>query len=192
MSDGGQLTGQMWKPGTGWLVAVLAIVLLLAGGITGGSRDAERTEYRLDFVSGSLFVSDAGESHGGFEFTADYGVSIVSPRSVTVLSGDEVTMELVLDTGLADPLSAHEFKIRITYDPLADEMCLSLAKTTIRLVHVHEDTVWNHEFDGYYIASWGGYAPTEELRGHIGPSVFGLPGHYYVELRLDVVTIPVR
>jgi len=43
--------------------------------------------------------------------------------------------------------------------------------------------------DGYYIASWGGDAPNEEIRGAISPEVFGLPDHYYVELRLDATVL---
>lgn len=181
----------MWKPGEGWLVAVLAIVLLLAAGISVGSEDAARTVYRLDFVTGSMFISDAGESHGGFEFAAGYSVSLVPSHGATIFSGDEVSMELALDTGIGDPLSTREFNVRITYDPVLDEIQLTMAKTTFQLVHVVEDTIWNHEFDGSYIASWGGYAPDEEIRGHIGSSSFGLPHHYYIELRLDVVVVPI-
>ena len=181
----------MWKPGEGWLIAVLAMVLLLAAGISVSPEDAGRTDYRLGFIAGSMFISDAGESHGGFELTTSYSVSIVPSHSVFIFSGDEVSMELALDTDLGDPLSAHEFNLRITYEPMSDEIRLTLAKTTFRLVHVLDDTVWNHEFDDYYIASWGGYAPAEEIRGEIGPLPFDLPDYYYIELRLDVVIVPV-
>ncbi len=181
----------MWKPGEGWLVAALAAVLAVTAGISFSSEDAGRTVYRLDFNSGSMFISDAGESHGGFEFTADYKVTLAPSHGVVMYSGDEVTMELVLRIGLGDPLSAHEVDVRITYDPASDRICMTMVKTTFQLVHVFEDTVWDHEFDGHYIASWGGYAPEEEIRGLIGPTAFGLPDHYYIELRLDIVVVPV-
>jgi hypothetical protein len=180
----------MWKPGIGWLIAVLVVVLLVAAGISFSSEDVGRASYRLSFVTGSMFISDAGESHGGFEFTAEYRVVITPTHGVVIYSGYEVNMNLTLETGLGDPISAHDFEGRITYAPVRDEIGMALAKTTVLLVHDLKDTVWDHAFDGYYIASWGGSAPPEELRGEISPSIFGLPSHYYVELRLDIHVVP--
>ncbi len=189
MSDDGQSITQMWKPGEGWLVAVLVMVLLIAAGISVSSNGSEPMDYRLDYVDGSMFISDAGATHGGFEFTASYKVRLSPVLGTPVYTGDEVYVRLELEVGLGDPLSVHELLMRVIYAPESDEIHLTIAKTRFQLVHVLEDTVWDHEFDGYYIASWGGSAPPEEIRGNIGPRAFGLPDHYYVELRLDMTVL---
>ena len=47
------------------------------------------------------------------------------------------------------------------------------------------DEIWNHQFDNNYIASWGGFAPENEIKGVISPIIFpGLPDFWYVELRI--------
>jgi hypothetical protein len=190
MSDDGQSITQMWKPGEGWLVAVLVIALLMAAGISVSPSGSEQTTYRLDFVAGSMFISDAGSSHGGFEFAASYIVTLSPAMGAAIYSGDKVNMRLELEAGLGDPLSEHDFMFGITYNPESDEIALTFAKTRFQLVHVLEDMIWSREFDGYYIASWGGFAPPEEIRGMIGPAAFNLPNHCYVELRMDLETVP--
>ena len=189
MFDDRHSIAQMWKPGEGWLVAVLAMVLLVAAGISVSSNKSEPIDFRLDYSDGSMFISDAGASHGGFEFTASYKVRLSPVLGTPIYSGDEVHVRFELEAGLGDPLSVHELLMRVIYVPESDEIHLTIAKTRFQLVHVLEDTVWDHEFDGYYIASWGGFAPPEEILGDIGPKAFGLPDHYYVELRLDMTVL---
>ncbi len=143
-------------------------VAMLAGCRGGGSADS---------LTGSLFVSDAGRSHGGFEYNASWNAELT-------LSGSTGTLKLTLDVGLGDALTKHEFAVT---DFARDNGSLSLKLDgqALRLVKVAQDTVWDGEFNGYYIASWGSDAPAAELRGTISPDMFpGLAPHYYVELRL--------
>jgi len=142
--------------------------------------------WSVDFVDGSMFISDAGASHGGFEFTATYWANISGFSRESIISGDEIVLSLQLRVGLGDPLEKHEYLLRLRYDHLKDTVWIGNSSTNISLVRVDSDTIWSHEFDGYYIASWGGYAPSDEIRGNISPTVFGLPDHYYVELRLKL------
>jgi len=141
---------------------------------------------------GSMLISDAGTAIGGFEYVGSYNVSIVSDDSPYVKSGEKVKLRFALEIGLGDPIAdagKSELSVTIGYGP-DDNVSFKGGAFTIVLHHFENDTVWDHEWDGYYIASWGGYAPEEELRGVISPEMFGLPEHYYVELRMDFEILP--
>ncbi len=128
-------------------------------------------------MTGSLFVSDAGQSHGGFEYTASYNVSVQAKSGQGVMTAG-------LNVGLGDTLTKHEFAVT---DLLVNEDRVSMRVDgqLVELLWTPVDSVWSHEFDRYYIASWGSSAPSEEIRGSVSPSVFpGVPASYYVELRL--------
>jgi len=130
-------------------------------------------------LHGSLFVSDAGRSHGGFEYNAEWEVMVKVDHGLG-------TMNLELTTGLGDALEKHEYHVEdISVE--SDRLTMKVEGQPIVLVWVDSDEIWDHMYDKYYIASWGGDAPPEELRGTISPTIFpGLADHYYVELRLRV------
>jgi len=158
---------------------ILAVVF--AAVLTARGSFEPATGWNVSFMDGSMFISDSGQSHGGFEFTASYNVS-VSPDHLS--TKEQVHLSLALDVGLGDPLERHDLYLELSWQPETDSMQLRNSDVNISLVHVDNDTVWNKQYDGYYIASWGGDAPEEEMRGQISPLIFGLPEHYYIELRL--------
>ncbi len=128
-------------------------------------------------LEGSLFVSDAGQSHGGFEYTASYNASVH-------VSNGHGLMNLTLFIGLGDTLTKHEFGIT-DFQMTSGGVSMKIDGQEVQMPWTANDTVWNHSFDDHYIASWGSDAPASELRGTISPLIFpGLPGTYYVELRL--------
>jgi len=128
-------------------------------------------------LHGSLFVSDAGESHGGFEYNAEWNATLTAQDTAG-------TLKLALRIGLGDALEKHEYHITdVTIEPT--KVSMKIEGRPLVLIWVEKDTVWDHAYDKHYIASWGGYAPPEEIRGTISPKTFpGLVDHFYVELRL--------
>lgn len=124
-----------------------------------------------------MFVSDAGRSHGGFEYTAGWNATLT-------VRGSTGTLKLVFDVGLGDALQKHEYGVS-DFGKDQDSITMKLDGNTVTLIWVEEDGVWDHAYDKHYIASWGGDAPSEEIRGIISPTTFpGLASHYYIELRL--------
>ncbi len=124
-----------------------------------------------------MFISDAGRSHGGFEYTASYDASMT-------VRGNTGKLELKLKIGLGDALEKHTYDVTDFTMNIQRISCLVDGRRVV-LVWVENDTVWDHEYDRHYIASWGGDAPPEEIKGQISPQIFpGLAEHYYVELRL--------
>ncbi len=152
------------------IIGLLAIVLL--GSVLPACRSAEQTTY-----AGSLFASDAGQSHGGFEYTATWTATLK-------VSGGSGTLAIALETGLGDAITKHEYAVT-DFSSSADSLSMKLGGQTLVLPFQSKDNVWGGQFDGYYIASWGGDAPPGEVRGTISPTYFpGLGPLYYVELRL--------
>ena len=153
-------------------LAVTAIAVLVVGVLI-------LQNYRASTVvlRGSLFVSDAGRSHGGFEYNAEWNATLTVDDTSGIL-------KLALNIGLGDALTKHEYSIaEFKMEP--NRISMRIDGQPLTLVWVENDTIWSHTYDGYYIASWGGDAPPEEMRGTISPKIFpGLVDHYYVELRL--------
>jgi len=180
------------RAGLGLLIAVIALVVLST--VLVGIGTEEETDsgevVGIAFGVGSLYVNDAGRSHGGFEYAGDYKVEVVQACNGTVLVGHIAGLVFTLEVGLGDALEVHELQLKLSYDEVRDQIVLSDGDTTIRLIKVDTDTIWDHEWDGYYISSWGGDAPDEEIRGAISPNIFGLGDHYYIELRLDATVLP--
>lgn len=185
------------RAGIGLLTLAVAVVVIASVAFATVAPAAKDT-YLIR--NASMFISDAGSSHGGFEFTASYNVSFTDiqipgqqgvPRnvfldSIVVSDGQGILMKFSLDIGLGDPLEVHELYLYFRYDSDSGSVTLGRDGTVFELVRVDQDLVWNHTYDGYYIASWGGFAPEEEIRGEISPGIFGLPEHYYIELRLQM------
>ncbi len=128
-------------------------------------------------MHGSLFVSDAGRSHGGFEYNAEWNATLT-------VEGTSGVLRLVLKVGLSDALQKHEYRLT-DFTRNATTISMRIDSQYLVLVWQDFDPVWNHTYDRYYVASWGSDAPPEEIRGTILPILFpGLVEHYYVELRL--------
>ena len=128
---------------------------------------------------GTFFVSDAGRSHGGFEFAADYKTKF------NVTNGEGI-MKITLDTGIGDPLEKHVYSITNLKIFPQKIITMNIDNHPVKLVFVKNDTIWNGQFNNNYIASWGSDAPKEEIKGIISPSIFpGLVDFWYVELRIN-------
>ncbi|MGQ9587397.1 MAG: hypothetical protein ACUVT7_03320 [Thermoplasmata archaeon] len=163
---------------------VLAVAFATAIQPQGSTGPGESRRYLIDFGAGSMHINDAGRSHGGFEYAAEYDVTVYYGDDGPVPVGGTVNIVFSLSVGLGDVLRVHSLQLSVAYLERADTIVLYDGGSMIRLVKVEEDLIWDHRWDGYYIASWGGDAPENEIRGQISPAVFGLPDHYYVELRL--------
>ncbi|HSF49300.1 MAG TPA: hypothetical protein VLA74_00950 [Nitrososphaeraceae archaeon] len=132
-------------------------------------------------AEGTFFVSDAGESHGGFEFTAEYKTEFDVTNGIGTLTLTQIT-------GLGDPLEKHVYSITDLRIEKNEKITMNIDDNYVELIFVESDEIWNHQFDNHYIASWGGFAPENEIKGVISPTIFqGLPDFWYVELRIPAV-----
>ena len=138
----------------------------------------EKPIFDLLQTEGTFFVSDAGESHGGFEFTAEYLTEFDVKNGRGTLSITQIS-------GLGDPLEKHVYSITDLKINELDRITMNIDDDPVELVFVESDEIWNHQFDNNYIASWGGFAPENEIKGMISPTIFpGLPDFWYVEFRI--------
>jgi hypothetical protein len=132
-------------------------------------------------AEGTFFVSDAGESHGGFEFTAEYTAEFDVTNGIGTLTLTQII-------GLGDPLEKHVYSITDLKIDKNEKITTNIDNNPVKLIFVESDEIWNHQFDNHYIASWGGFAPENEIKGVISPTIFpGLPDFWYVELRIPAV-----
>lgn len=157
-----------------WLsvpVVVVTIMLVSSMFLLQGTRPSPVV------LRGSLFVSDAGRSHGGFEYNAEWNATLT-------VDGAIGSLKLVLHVGLSDALTRHEYRITdFVQEP--GKVSLKIEGRPVVVVWTERDEIWGRIYDRHYIASWGSDAPLEELRGTISPAIFsGLVGFWYVELRL--------
>jgi len=128
-------------------------------------------------MHGSLFVSDAGRSHGGFEYNAEWNATLT-------MKGRAGVLRLVLHIGIGDALEKHDYTVT-DFVKDSSKISMKIEGQLVVLIWQETETVWNHAYDRYYVASWGSDSPLEEIRGTISPLIFpGLVEHYYVELRL--------
>jgi hypothetical protein len=128
-------------------------------------------------MTGSMFVSDAGKSHGGFEYTASWNATLD-------VAGSTGTLNLILNVGLGDSLTKHQFAVT-DFAKNSTSVLMKIDGRPVTLAWIENDPVWNGTYKHYYVASWGGYAPENEIRGIISPEDFsGLTSFWYVELRL--------
>ncbi|MGQ9782337.1 MAG: hypothetical protein ACUVQ8_08940 [Nitrososphaeria archaeon] len=97
-------------------------------------------------LKGSLFVSDAGESHGGFEYNAEWNATLT-------LYGDEGVLKLALNIGLGDALQKHEYEVS-SVQIAPEEISMKVEKVPLEMIWVENDSVWGGQHDRHYIASW--------------------------------------
>jgi hypothetical protein len=132
-------------------------------------------------TEGTFFISDAGESHGGFEFTAEYKAEFDVTNGIGTLTITQII-------GLGDPLEKHIYSITDLKIEINNKITMNIDDNPVELIFVESDEIWNHQFDNHYIASWGGFAPENEIKGVISPLIFpGLPDFWYVELRIPAI-----
>lgn len=174
------------------LTVVVAIILVVAVILLHVYQTRCVHKTRRLVLKGSFFVSDAGRSHGGFEYNAEWNATLtIEDESATG------TLELVLNIGLGDALKKHEYDVTdFTMEPSShvspNTISMKIESQEVRLPWTDKDVVWNGAYDRHYIASWGGDASPDEIRGAISPTIFpGLASHYYVELRFgqQIITI---
>ncbi len=158
-------------------VALAALVVVAVVAVVAESFLSPQDAPPQQRMVGSLFVSDAGRSHGGFEYTAQWNATLT-------LSGSDGTLTMNLSTGLGDALTTHDFSVT-RFSRNATTVSMLLDGKSLVMEWVSADRVWNGTYDRYYISSWGSDAPPNELIGRISPAMFpGLVSSWYVELRL--------
>jgi hypothetical protein len=129
-------------------------------------------------TEGTFFVIDAGQAHGGFEFTAEYKAEFTVTNGIGTLTITQII-------GLGDPLEKHVYSITDLKIDKNNKITMNIDGNPVELVFVESDEFWNHQFDKHYIASCGGFSPENEIKGVISPLIFpGLPDFWYVELRI--------
>jgi hypothetical protein len=160
------------------LVFSIIVLVLVMGTLIDTHVIAPSTPAAKEYA-GSLFVSDAGQSHGGFEYPATWD-------AIMKVVGTTGVLNLTLNIGLGDALQQHIFNItNFGSNSSSDEMSFVINKVRVTMVNNTRDEIWNGTFNNYLVASWGGYAPPQEKMGTITPEVFpGLAPFWYVELRL--------
>ena len=137
------------------------------------SEEVESKEY-----SGTFYANDCGVSHGGHEWAGSYTASLL-------VEGTKGDLNIELEIGLGDYLVRHEFKIT-DFSETHETLNFKIDGRQVNLVFVEEDTVWNGEYDNFYIAN--NSDDESEKTGVIPIEVFyGFRSHYYVELRLKPV-----
>jgi len=123
---------------------------------------------------GTLFVSTGGNSNATAGATASYNATLTGRNGngsvlFTFLSGTDLLQEHLL--------------AMTNYTISINQVAMTLAGHSVILPWEDNDTVWAHQYDSNYIASWGPSAPAYEVRGLVSPSIFGLPAGDYVEFR---------
>jgi hypothetical protein len=87
-------------------------------------------------TEGTFFVSDAGESHDGFEFTAEY------KTKYDVTNGKD-TLTITQITGLGDPLEKHVYSITDLKINELERIKMNINDNPVELVFVESDEIWN-------------------------------------------------
>lgn len=123
---------------------------------------------------GTLFVNEGGYSNSTAGATASYNATLTA-------SGGNGTVLFTFVSG-TDLIPHHLFTFT-NYTISTNQISMTIGGRAAILPWEINDTVWAHEYDNNYIASWGPSAPAYELRGQLSPSTFGLPAHDYVEFR---------
>jgi len=123
---------------------------------------------------GTLFVNGGGYSNATATATASYNATLIAKSGngsilFTFLSG-------------TDLIQTHLISIT-NYTISTNQVSMTISGHSAILPWEDNDTVWAHQYDSNYIASWGPSAPAYELRGQVSPSIFGLPANDYVEFR---------
>jgi hypothetical protein len=123
---------------------------------------------------GTMFVNEGGYSNATASATASYNLTLIAQKGngsvlLTLISGKDLAQtHLVTFTN---------------YSITTTKISMVIGGHAVTVPWEDNDTIWNHQFDSNYIASWGPSAPPAEMRGQISGSFFGLPSSDYVEFR---------
>ena len=123
---------------------------------------------------GTLFVNEGGNSNAASTQTGSYNVTLTAQKGsgsllLTFLSGKDLVQGHLLAFS--------------NYTIDANHVSMVIGGHATTLPWQDNDTVWKHQYDNNYIASWGPSAPVNEIRGQLNASVFGLQAADYVEFR---------
>ncbi len=123
---------------------------------------------------GTLFVNEGGYSNATSTQTASYNATLTAQKGsgsllLTFLSGTDLVQNHLL--------------YFTNYTINTSQVSMAISGHTITIPWEDNDTVWNHQYDNNYIASWGPSAPAYEVRVAITGSVFGLAATDYIEFR---------
>jgi len=123
---------------------------------------------------GTLFVNEGGYSNATSTQTGTYNVTLTAQKGsgsilLSFLSGSDLVQNHLLAF--------------TNYTIDTNKVSMAISGHTLTLPWEDNDTVWNHQYDNNYIASWGPSAPAYEVRGQVTGAVFGLTSAAYVEFR---------
>jgi len=129
-------------------------------------------------LSGSAYVSDSGNSRDNFTFFSVYQLELV-------LRGDEGVLALNFVNGTRDVISEKAFRVS-SFQVGERYMEFRIRREHVRLDFVENDSIWNHRYDGQYIASIS--TDKDERKGRIYPWIFpGVKPGWYLEVRIKPV-----
>lgn len=123
---------------------------------------------------GTLFVNEGGYANATSSATGSYNVTLTAQKGsgsllLTLLSGKDLVQDhLIYFTN---------------YSISTNQVSMVISGHATTLPWEDNDTIWNHQYDNNYIASWGPSAPGAEMRGQVTATVFGLLAGDYVEFR---------
>lgn len=125
---------------------------------------------------GTLFVNEGGYSNATSTQTGSYNVTLTAQKGsgsilLTFLSGTDLVQ------------SQNHLLSFSNYTIDTNKVSMVIGGHAFTLPWEDNDTVWSHQYNNNYIASWGPSAPAYEVRGQITGSVFGLSSGAYVEFR---------
>jgi len=175
--NGNVLKNHLFAVTTGTILIVLMILALLVFQLI------LLTNPQSDLVvfEGSMYASDAGISHGGFEWTASYNTH----WSISRKSSNGV-LNITLDEGLGSlfPNGVNSIEISLV-DFFFNGSAISfwIQNNQVILNFVEYDTIWDGTYNSQYIAIQS--LNSSEICGSINPLL--VPGFiewFYVELRL--------
>ena len=158
-----------------WLM-VLSVVALLIALVFVGFAYQILAPASNGVLFGTLFVNQGGYANDTATQTGSYNVTLTAQKGsgsilLTFLSGTDLIQNHLLSIS--------------NYSIDTSHVTMVLNGQALTLPWEDNDTIWNHQFDNNYIASWGPTAPAAEIRGHVTCSVFGLPATDYVEFRFE-------
>jgi hypothetical protein len=130
------------------------------------------------YYVGSLYVNEAGSPKGDSNYTALYNADLTTQDGAGGILFNYVS-------GDGDRLAQHVYNVSGLCDQNG-HLEFSADGNTFEMPLDYEDLIWDGNYSGYFIASWGPQAGPEEKRGTIFARYFpGIAEFSYVELRLQ-------
>jgi hypothetical protein len=156
-----------------WLL-VLSVVVMIISIVFVGYAFKALGPASNGTLFGTLFVNAGGYANSTSGATASYNVTLTAQKGsgtllLTLLSGNDLVRNHLLSFA--------------NYSITTSQITMVMGGHSTTMPWEDNDTVWNHQYDSNYIASWGPSAPPAEIRGAVAASVFGLPEGDYVEFR---------